>query len=160
MKKKYLLGGLLMGAAALSHAQSNVTIYGIVDSGIEYVSNQAAGGSSFRVPSNTGTFASRLGFRGNEDLGGGLSAIFTLENGFGTDTGTASQGGRLMGRQSFVGLASKDWGQVTIGRQWTMTFWGMLDSDILGSNIFGSGSLDSYFPNAREDNSIAYRGTF
>lgn len=172
MKRTFLLGGLLVGAAAVAQAQqSNVTIYGIYDTGVEYVSNIAAGqgpaftgsgptGSVWRMPTNTGTFGSRIGFRGTEDLGGGLSAIFTLENGFAPDTGVLLQGGRLFGRQAFVGLASKEWGQVTFGRQWSMTFWGALDTDLLGSNAFGSGSLDNYFPNAREDNSIGYRGKF
>jgi predicted porin len=162
MNKKYLLGGLLMGAAALSHAQatSGVTIYGLVDTGVEYLSSQAGGGSSFRMPTNTATFPSRIGFRGTEDLGNGLSAIFTLENGFGADAGTANQGSRLFGRQAWVGLASKSWGQVTLGRQYTAYFIGSLDADILGSNVFGTGSLDAYFPNGRADNAIGYRGTF
>lgn len=166
MKKKYLVGGLLMAAAAASQAQTagtGVTIYGIYDTGIEYVSNvkTATGtGSAWRMPNNTGEFASRIGFRGTEDLGGGLNAIYTIESGFTPDAGTSGQGGRLFGRQAFVGLSGSSWGQITFGRQWTMMFWGLLDSDILGSNAFGSGSLDSYFPNAREDNAISYRGKF
>ncbi|RJF97081.1 porin [Noviherbaspirillum cavernae] len=156
---------MLMSAAAFGHAQtaSNVTVYGLVDTGVEHVTNVATGGgntgSLTRMPTNTGNFPSRIGFRGTEDLGAGLKAVFTLENGFGPDTGGLNQGGRLFGRQAFVGL-SGDWGTVSVGRQYTMLFWGTLDADILGSNVFGSGSLDSYLPNARADNSIAYRGTF
>ncbi len=61
---------------------------------------------------------SRWGLRGSEDLGGGLKAIFTLENGFGINDGTLKQGGRLFGRQAFVGLSSDQFGAVTLGRQY------------------------------------------
>ena len=151
------LSGLVLSHAAF--AQS-VTLYGMLDAGIESVSNVAsAGGSITRMPSNTGIIPSRLGFRGKEDLGGGLSAIYTLEMGFGVDTGASGQGGRLFGRQSTVGL-SGDWGAVTLGRQWTMLFWSILDSDIVGPSVYGIGSLDNYIPNSRIDNSIAYKGKF
>ena len=63
------------------------------------------------------------------------------------------------GRQAFVGI-SAPWGTITLGRQYSMLFWSQLDADILGPSMFGSGSLDSYLPNARVDNAIAYRGTF
>jgi predicted porin len=85
--------------------------------------------------------------------------MFTLEAGFAPDSGVFNQGGRAFGRQALVGIGG-DWGTVTLGRQYTMLFWSILDADILGPNIYGSGSLDSYIPNARADNSIAYRGTF
>lgn len=147
-----------LAAASAVQAQS-VTLYGIIDTGIETVSNTAAGGTITRVPSNTGIFASRWGMRGKEDLGGGLAAVFTLESGFGPDTGAMGQGGRLFGRQALVGL-SGDWGAVTLGRQYSMLFWSMLDADIVGPSVFGLGSLDSYIPNARHDNAIVYRGKF
>lgn len=151
------LAGLVATGAV--QAQS-VSLYGIIDAGVESVSNVApAGGRITRMPSNTGIVPSRLGMRGKEDLGAGLSAIYTLEMGFAPDTGASGQGGRLFGRQSFVGL-SGDWGAVTLGRQWTMLFWSLLDSDIVGPTIYGLGSLDSYIPNARIDNSIAYKGKF
>lgn len=152
---------LLAGLAAAGTAQAqNVTLYGMVDLGIESLSNvQPAGGRMTRLPSNTGIFPSRVGLRGKEDLGAGLSAIYTLEAGFSPDTGALGQGGRLFGRQSFVGL-SGDWGAVTLGRQWTMMFWSVLESDIVGPSIYGLGALDSYIPNARADNSVAYKGKF
>ena len=140
------------------YAQSP-TIYGMIDVGIEAVSNVNGAGTITRMPSITGIIPSRLGFRGNEDLGGGLSAIYTLEMGFAPDTGASGQGGRLFGRQSTVGF-SGNWGAVTLGRQWTMLFWSVLDSDIVGPAVYGIGSLDSYIPNARIDNSIAYKGKF
>ena len=151
------LTGLVFTGAV--YAQS-ATIYGRIDAGIETVNNvAAAGGSITRMPSTTGIIPSRLGFRGKEDLGGGLSAIYTLEMGFAPDTGVSGQGGRLFGRQSTVGF-SGDWGTVTLGRQWTMLFWSILDSDVVGPAVYGLGSLDSYIPNSRIDNSIAYKGKF
>lgn len=161
MKKKLIAAGAMIAASTVSYAQNtNVTVYGLIDTGIEHVTNVGAAGSGLtRIPTLTGSLPSRIGFRGAEDLGGGLKAVFTLENGFAPDDGSLGQGGRLFGRQAFVGL-SGDWGIVSLGRQYTMLFWSLLDSDVLGPNIHGLGSLDSYIPNARADNAIAYRGTF
>lgn len=139
---------------------SSVTMYGLLDAGVEYVSNVGPSeGRLVRMPTLTGTLPSRWGIRGSEDLGDGLRGIFVLESGFGVATGTLNQGGRFFGRQAFVGF-SAGWGTATLGRQYTMLFWSILDADLLGPNVYGSGSLDSYIPNARADNSIVYRGTF
>ncbi|MFM9902353.1 MAG: porin [Polaromonas sp.] len=146
-----------LAAGATAQAQS-VTLYGVIDTGIETVSNTATG-SLTRLPSNTGILASRWGMRGREDLGGGLAAVFTLESGFSPDTGASGQGGRLFGRQALVGL-SGNWGAVTVGRQYSMLYWSLLDADIVGPSVFGLGSLDAYIPNARTDNSVAYRAKF
>jgi predicted porin len=161
MLKKITPALLISLASGSAFAQSAaVTIYGLIDTGVEHLTNVGPAGDGLtRMPTLTGALPSRVGFRGTEDLGGGLKAIFTLENGFGPDAGTLGQGGRLFGRQAFVGL-SGPWGAITLGRQYTMLFHSILDSDILGPNIYGSGSLDSYIPNARADNAIAYRGTF
>jgi predicted porin len=151
-------GAAVVGAQA--QTASNVVIYGVIDQAVERLNNVgAAGGSLTRLPGLTGSTASRLGFRGSEDLGAGLSAVFTLEMGFGVDTGTLNQGGRAFGRQSYVGVQAP-WGSVTAGRQYSMLTWAMLDSDFLQPNAYGSSSLDSYLPNARADNSLAYRGSF
>ena len=159
MRRQLLASALFTTAACAAQAQT-VTIYGILDQAVEHLTNVGAGqGGLTRMPGLTGSFPSRLGFRGSEDLGGGLKAIFTLEQGLGVDSGTLNQGGRAFGRQSYVGLAG-DWGSVTAGRQYSMLYWSQLDADILGPNAFGSASLDSYLPNARVDNSLAYRGTF
>ncbi|MTV36851.1 porin [Duganella radicis] len=148
-----------LGASA-AMAQSNVTVYGLLDSGIERVTNvNAAGDSVTRMPSLTGSFPSRIGFRGTEDLGGGLSVIFTLEAGLAVDTGTMGQGNRLFGRQATVGLKG-NFGTVNIGRQINMTYIAMLKSDVMGPNLFAIGSIDSYLPNARSDNAIGYLGNF
>jgi predicted porin len=146
-------------ASGAANAQS-VTLYGLIDTGIEYVSHANANGNGLtRIPSVTGTLPSRWGLRGAEDLGNGMKAVFTLESGFNTDTGTSGQGGRLFGRQAWVGLAS-DYGTVTLGRQYSMVFLSLADADILGPSQYAIGSLDAYIPNARTDNTIAYKGTF
>lgn len=152
----FTLTGLAFAGAV--QAQS-VTMYGMLDVGVEAISNVAGVGTITRMPSTTGIIPSRMGFRGKEDLGGGQSAIFTLEMGFAPDTGASGQGGRLFGRQSTVGF-SGDWGAVTLGRQWTMLFWSILDSDIVGPAVYSLGSLDGYIPNSRIDNSVAYKGKF
>jgi len=160
IQQKLIAGLGLALAAAGASAQSSATIYGVLDAAVEHVSNvSASGGGLTRMPNLTGSVPSRLGFRGTEDLGGGLRSLFTLEMGIAPDSGGLNQGGRLFGRQSFVGLAGP-WGSVTLGRQYTMLFWSILDADILGPNIYSSASLDNYIPNARADNAIAYRGTF
>lgn len=147
-------------AAASVHAQTSVTMYGLIDVPIEHLTNTAPSGAGLtRIPGITGSLPSRLGFRGIEDLGGGLNAIFTLEMGFAPDSGALNQGGRAFGRQSFVGL-SGPWGSVTLGRQYTALFYAFLDAAVMGPHMFGSASFDPYIPNARVDNSIAYLGRF
>lgn len=149
----------LAALPAVAMAQS-VTLYGVVDTGVEYLNGIGANRNSVaRIPNVTGTVPSRWGLRGTEDLGGGLKSLFVLESGFAPDAGTSGQGGRLFGRQALTGL-SGSWGQVAVGRQYTMLFWSMLDSDILGPQVYGTGSLDSYIPNARADNAVSYKGTF
>lgn len=107
---------ILGGFSGAASAQTNVTIYGLVDLGIVQESGGAAG-SITKLTSGVAN-GSRLGFKGTEDLGGGLSAIFTLENGFDASTGTMGQGGLLFGRQAFVGLTG-GFGSVKLGRQYT-----------------------------------------
>ncbi|AXV84410.1 porin [Ralstonia solanacearum] len=160
MKLRPLAFSLLLAAPALASAQS-VTLYGVVDTGVEYVNHIGTAGSSVvRMPNLSGTVPSRWGLRGTEDLGGGTKALFTLESGFAPDTGTSNQGGRLFGRQAWVGLSNSSWGQLSFGRQYTMLFWATLDTDLLGPNAYGSSSLDNYLPNTRADNAIAYKGKF
>ena len=152
-----LFGGL---CASAPMAQSSVTVYGIVDSGLVYTTNiNAAGDSITKMPSLTSSFPSRLGFRGVEDLGGGLQAVFVLENGFGVDTGAQGQGGRLFGRQANVGLKGA-FGTITLGRPVNMTYIAPIKADVLGPNLFAIGSIDGYLPNARSDNAIGYLGVF
>ncbi len=103
-------------AATAAHAQSSVTLYGLIDAGITYTNNQ--GGHSAWQETSGAISGSRWGLHGAEDLGDGLKAIFTLENGFGINNGTLKQNGREFGRQAFVGLAHTAFGSVTLGRQY------------------------------------------
>ncbi|HVE06104.1 MAG TPA: porin [Paraburkholderia sp.] len=116
MKKTLMVAALTGVFATAAHAQSSVTLYGLIDAGITYTNNQH-GHSNWQETSGS-INGSRWGLRGAEDLGGGLKAIFTLENGFGINDGTLKQGGREFGRQAFVGLASDQYGAVTLGRQY------------------------------------------
>jgi len=160
---KYALCGaaaLLGGIATSTASAQNVTVYGLFDAAVAHVTNvNAAGDSITKMPSLTGSLPSRIGFRGTEDLGDGLQAVFTLENGFAPDAGTLGQGGRLFGRQASIGLKSK-YGTLTLGRQINMTYLATQKSDVLGPNLFSISSIDLYLPNARSDNAVGYLGQF
>ncbi|CAB3808405.1 Outer membrane porin protein [Paraburkholderia caffeinitolerans] len=161
---KKVLGALALAAtvSAPAFAQSSVTLYGIVDTGVEYFTHATpTGGSMVRMPVvGGGDMPSRWGLKGAEDLGGGMKAIFTLESGFSAANGALQQGGRLFGRQAYVGL-SGPWGQLTFGRQYSMTNWGMAESNVMGAGGFGGlASFDPYLLAARFDNSVVYMGTF
>ena len=100
------LSALALAATPVRAASSNVTLYGLIDTGLQYVSNGPGGHSKTGI--STGNLSgSRWGLRGSEDLGDGLSAIFTLENGFDSSNGQTMQGDRLFGRQAYVGLSSR-----------------------------------------------------
>ncbi len=157
MKKLTLAALIIGGFAAQAQAQSNVTIYGLVDVGVVSERGGAAG-SLTKVTSGIGG-QSRLGFRGTEDLGNGLSAIFQLETGFKADDGTLDSANTIFNRQAFVGLKSKDAGQLTIGRQYTMLY--LAQSQV--ADPFGAGyagSIKNLFPtagaNTRVSNALVY----
>ncbi|SAK93857.1 porin [Caballeronia hypogeia] len=161
MKHKLMTAAGALALSCGAHAQSSVTLYGILDTGIELVTHAGPTDDKVvRMPGITGSVPSRWGLRGTEDLGGGYAAIFTLENGFNVRSGDINQGGRLFGRQAWVGLSSR-FGTLTFGRQYTMSYWAIVDADQLGPDIYGGvGSIDAYIPNARSDNTVAWKGTF
>jgi predicted porin len=147
------------GWFSTAQAQS-VTLYGIVDTGVEYIHNaNPAGHSLVRMPPLTGEYPSRWGLKGVEPLGDGYHAIFTLENGFTPGTGNTGQGGRLFGRQALVGIDGP-LGALTFGRQYSMLLWASLYADFIGPNIYGTASLDTWLAAPRTDNSVAYRKSF
>jgi len=112
MKKSLLALGVLGAFAGAAHAQSSVTLYGIIDGGFTYVNKTGGnvagtGNATKNISLNSGNLqGSRWGLKGAEDLGGGLKAIFVLESGFNVNNGMSAQGGRLFGRQAYVGLSS------------------------------------------------------
>ena len=117
MKKSLVALSVLGAVAGAASAQTSVSIYGVVDAGVSYSDNGAATNSkTWALGSGQQSGGNSLGFKGSEDLGGGLSAIFTLENGFNVDDGTQGQGA-LFGRQAFVGL-NGGFGSVKLGRQY------------------------------------------
>lgn len=120
MKKSLLALAILGAFTSIASAQTNVTIYGIVDAAIEY-SKPKDGDSTWRMTDgnpDANKNGSRLGFKGTEDLGGGLSAIFLLENGFNVDTGALRTDGGIFSRQAYVGLQG-GFGALKLGRQYT-----------------------------------------
>ena len=153
--KKSLLGILVAAAFANgAFAQTNVTIYGIVDAGISHDNNGGAAGSVTRLDSGI-LNGGRLGFMGTEDLGGGLSASFQLENGFGVDNGALGQGGRLFGRQAWLGV-NGGFGSVRLGRQMTPVFANSPTFDPFVDALAGdTGRLFNY-SGARVDNALSY----
>ncbi|MBN3786488.1 porin [Burkholderia sp. Ac-20353] len=139
-------------------AQSSVTLYGIISTGISYVSNQ--GGKSGVQMVSGPLQNNRWGLRVSEDLGDGTSAMATLENGFNSSTGALGQGGRMFGRQAWVGLSDKKYGTLTAGRQYDM-MWDYLDylePQGMGPGFGVSvGSNDNIEGNFRYSNSLKYR---
>lgn len=152
-----MLSGAFAGTAA---AQTSLSIYGIVDAAITYDKNVTAADNLWRLQSGQHS-GSRLGFKGTEDLGGGFSGIFMLENGFNVDDGTLGQGGRIFGRQAWVGL-NGGFGSVKLGRQQTPIYYALLAVDPFNINLagnaqrmFGAG-LYAVDPFLRSDNTINY----
>jgi len=116
MKKTLVIAVCAAGYACVAQAQSSVTLYGVIDAGLLYASNQN-GHAAWQAGSGDVT-GSHWGFVGREDLGGGTRAIFQLENGFSVTNGTARQGGREFGYQALAGLSNNRFGTVTFGRQY------------------------------------------
>ena len=158
MKKSFALiaAATLTGTA---YAQSNVTLYGIVDAGVEVVTNAGANGNSLTRLTSGNLSGSRWGLRGTEDLGRGLKAVFVLESGFDLDTGNSAQGGRLFGRNAYVG-ANSPYGSLLLGRQQTaMREFGNVYDPAQLADRYGILSIAPEF-GARADNSIKYVGQF
>lgn len=129
--KKILLAIVLASCAIVAQAQSSVTVYGLLDVG--YIGNNYKGtGTSPTTKQTTSSFgnsgetASRLGFKGSEDLGGGTSAFFTVETNLTPTNSTAST---WFNRQSFVGLRQKGIGAASIGTQYTPVYVAIAETD-------------------------------
>lgn len=117
MKKSiYALAASAAFTSAALAQTSSVTIYGLADLGVDLQRGGVAG-TVYKLSSGIQN-GSRLGFKGTEDLGDGLAAIFVLEMGIAMDTGALNQGGLAFGRQSYAGLTSR-LGSLTLGRQYT-----------------------------------------
>ncbi|RQZ31710.1 porin [Burkholderia sp. Bp9017] len=162
MKRSLLCCAALALPASASHAQSTVTLYGVIDEGLMYLSNTggASGGKKIYLESLSGLMGSRWGLTGKEDLGGGWRAIFTLESGVNLNNGTAAQGGAQFGRQAFVGIAGDQFGTLTFGRQYDIIFY--IPAPLTGSNLLGGdyathpGDIDNAGNGLRVNNAIRF----
>ncbi|MFN3492877.1 MAG: porin [Hydrogenophaga sp.] len=130
--KKTLIALAAVAATGAAFAQSSVTLFGIVDLNVR---NVKQGGESLTSMSQDGIASSRLGFRGVEDLGGGMKAGFWLEAGLNPDTGTPN--GLQFQRRSTVSLMG-GFGEIRLGRDYTPTFWNHTVYDPFGTNGVGS----------------------
>jgi predicted porin len=172
MKKSLLALAVLGAFTGVASAQSSVTMFGVVDLNVRYVNNND---TTYSL-SQDGMASSRLGFRGVEDLGGGLKASFWLEGALGPDTGTGTSsfgngdradGAYVFQRRSTVSLSNK-WGELRLGRDYTPQFWNWTVFDPFGTNGVGSatnlaiqlnnvqGSGGSYGTLVRANNTVQY----
>ena len=163
MQKKLIALAVAGLASTAAFAQTNVTIYGLVDYGYSYRFDGKNAGSN--VPGvNTGTpnsssqlnggqqSGNRLGFKGTEDLGNGLKAVFLLEQGFMLDTGAQQTSGSQFTRQAYMGL-SGNFGTVVGGRLYTPHY-----TFVSGLDPFGAGTVGRY-NNVYSTGSTALSGT-
>ncbi|MDI1236268.1 MAG: porin [Polaromonas sp.] len=152
--KKSLVALAILAAAGVASAQSSVTLFGVVDVNYAHGSGSGVGSSSKSQITDSGYNSSRLGFRGTEDLGGGMSASFWLEAGINPDNGTgdvtntnnqttgtgaatAGTQGLTFNRRSTVSLAS-GLGELRLGRDYTPQFWNQTVFDPFGTNGVGT----------------------
>jgi predicted porin len=141
--KRQLCAIVLLAASKAAAAQSSVSLYGRLDGGIEYLNHIAngTGGSSTRWSAEGGDWGtSMLGFRGTEDLGGGMSALFDLETAPQIMNGTTA-GGRLFSRRAYVGLKDETWGQLQAGRNLFIDSDGVWEFDPFVQQAVSSASL-------------------
>ncbi|HKR45588.1 MAG TPA: porin [Paraburkholderia sp.] len=161
---------LALASCALAtgaHAQSSVTLYGTVDAGLVYSTNQqtthADGSTSGHANWQLGggnLVPSRWGLTGSEDIGGGTSVNFTLENSFFSQNGALLQGGTLFNRNAWVGVANSHYGTLTLGRQYD-PFSDDLGAYVSSNNwatLYGShfGDVDNLNEAFNFNNSIKY----
>jgi predicted porin len=173
--KKSLIALAALAAASVASAQSSVTLFGVVDAAFTHGSGSLSSKSQL---TDSGYNSSRLGFRGTEDLGGGMSASFWLEAGMNNDNGTgdgtstnnqasgtntaaAGTQGLTFNRRSTVSLAG-NWGELRLGRDYTPQFWNHTIFDPFGTNGVGTtatllaGQANADSAALRASNSIGY----
>ncbi|WP_323122912.1 porin [Burkholderia alba] len=149
----------LAGSASGVRAQSSVTLYGLLDTSVMYVTKADASGGNLVSAGSGNLLGNRWGLKGSEDLGGGLKAIVQIEGGFNPNTGRLGQGGRLFGRQSFVGLSSPRFGTLTLGRQYdvlTDATWSIGGVGYFGNAFSTPGDVDNYNATSRTDKTVKY----
>lgn len=158
MKKSLIALAVLGSMVGAASAQSSVTLFGVVDVNVRY---NKGGGKTFKTMGSGGQQSSRLGFRGVEDLGGGLKAGFWLESSLDADGGVGGTGSRFWHRRSSVSLMG-DFGEVRLGRYLANHFTAVLDYDPFGT--VGVGDANKFHLNLgsgvsnmiRADNIVGY----
>ena len=160
MNKKVLAALPFIALGSTAFAQSSVTLFGTVDQAATYIN----GSDNWSGLQSGGNMDSRIGFRGTEDLGGGLKAQFWLESGFLADEGSGDTGGGLdFKRRATVGLLG-NFGEIRLGRDETAVYRSMKGFDVFnnagigGTQMWSDGFVDSdvNYNTKRKDNSIAY----
>jgi predicted porin len=155
--KKSLLAVAAMGAfASVAQAQSSVTVYGILDQSFSSLQQRNATGSGLVtnqtnaiIGGNGSETTSRIGFRGTEDLGGGVSAFFTIETAITPNSAQNFSTSGTANRQTFIGLSKKGLGQASVGTQYTPIHTAMAATSAgQQNNIVG----DVLYPNASTTN--------
>jgi predicted porin len=151
--KKFATLAVLAAISGGAYAQaSSVTLFGIVDEAARYVKN---GDLKMKSLASGGINTSRLGVRGTEDLGGGLSAGFWLETGLNADSGTNSDATRFWNRRTTVSLLG-NFGEIRLGRDFTPTYTGYSDYDVFGDNgVAASGKFESSLGVSRDGATLA-----
>ncbi|HQR70342.1 MAG TPA: porin [Burkholderiaceae bacterium] len=175
MKKSLIALAVLGAMSGAAVAQSSVTMYGIIDLGLQWNEGGVAqggtagpGGPNYKQESawsidSSFQSGSRLGVRGAEALGGNWSAVFTAEMGFDASTGMSAQGSRLFGRQIYAGLRHNQFGTIALGRIATSSsgtgdfdLWGAVDPFGTGFGFFGLQATFIPSNSLREDNSVIW----
>ncbi|AXF23664.1 porin [Burkholderia pyrrocinia] len=167
MKKRvaFAMTAVGLAAATAAHAQSSVTLYGIVDNAIAWQNNSSATGATTgghsKVQMATGIWAgSRFGLKGSEDLGGGTKAIFQLEAGFNANNGSSQWTNGIFTRQAWVGMTNASYGTLTAGRQYTAyyTLLSPYSPTTWLTGYYGAhpGDIDSLDTSYRANNSLVY----
>lgn len=160
MKKTLLAAALLAGFAGVAQAETSVTLYGIIDTGIGYNKVKGDGFDGSKIGMINGVQnGSRWGLRGTEDLGDGLQAVFQLESGFNSGNGNHAQNDRLFGRQATIGLQSDSWGRLDFGRQTNIAskYFGSIDPFGAGFGQANIGVGMSAMNTVRYDNMVMYQ---
>ncbi|WJF89663.1 porin [Paraburkholderia bonniea] len=162
MNSTRYLSALALMLPCAAWAQSSVTLYGVIDAALTYQTHANSSGDSVigLQQGNEGFLSgSRFGLKGTEDLGGGVKAGFTLENGFLANSGKLDQQGQLFGRQAFVKIGNQ-YGDLAFGRQYTTANTMLYYVDPLGIGAAPSNSWLVYLTGQRYDNSVSYTGTY
>lgn len=156
MKNTLIIAGVLSAFAVSAHAQSSVTLYGSLDAGIVYANN--AGGHAAWNQGSGALSDTYFGLKGSEDLGGGLHAIFKLENGFNLNNGRDTESNTMFNRQAYVGLQSDQYGTLTLGRQYDSMVDYLSPLSEAGSG-FGNNMAAHPFDNDNLDHSFSIKNS-